>query len=117
MRMELVDACTPGLLAERIWSWARGKPSRLERLRMLGLGVATGPRVLADGAARLPSGLGLRVELGAIDQRQKACVSWSWNGAEGTERQGSVELEIPFPAWMLERQQGYAVEKLLTIEF
>jgi nicotinamide-nucleotide amidase len=117
-KVEIFDACTPGFLSERIWGWARTEASRLERLRLLGLRVTTG-----EAPADAAPALGLRIELGPLVQRKglegarvRVSVLRGDSSGSGVESRPAIEMEIPFPAWMLERQQRYAVEKLLTLE-
>jgi len=115
--LRLVDRCTPGLLSDRVWKWARAKPGRLEKLRALELSVQT----LCNGGASFQkegSKQGWTLELGPVIQpgRQaggQARCRVSALSPAGEET--SEEMGIPFPSSMRERQLLFAVEKFFTL--
>jgi molybdenum cofactor synthesis domain-containing protein len=96
--LRLVDRCTPGLLSDRVWKWARAKPQRLEKLRSLELSVQTlcNSGTLDEEEGSKP---GWTLELGPLVQEAHgvAQAQCRVSTRSPTGEKTSEEMGIPFP--------------------
>lgn len=110
--LRLEDRCTPGLLSERVWKWARARPERLEKLRALEFSLHT--EFSAGTGLEECEHEGWTLELGPLVQEgSQARCRVSARAPAGVE--SVEEVIVPFPASMTERQFLFVVEKFFTL--